>query len=247
MSSLVRASRAPTKYAQYSFTMLRAVVGDPEPFFVDALREALHPHGIEVIGHSGHEAELRAVIERTKPDIVLCEVRLTSGSGLGVTRVVAPEVPVVVVTRAQVGDVLLATVAAGARGCLGHSVDVATLAHYVMRAHAGDFVLEEDCLHATLLRAAAGRNGRSRQDESDTNAMTSREREIFVLLADGCDNAEIARRLHISVHTVRTHVGRIMRKLAVHSRAELALVAARSRGAHAVGVVHVRGPELASG
>jgi two-component system, NarL family, response regulator DevR len=227
--------------------MLRVAIGDPEPFFADALRDALGPHDIDVVARSVQEPELRTVIGRIKPDIVLTEVRLAIGSGLELARHLAHKTPVLIVTRQDTGDVLLPAVAAGARGCLSHSIDVGELARYVHRAHAGEFVVEEHRLQATLVRAAAGRDARSRGHEADSSAMTIREREVFALLADGCDNAEIAQRLHISFHTVRTHVGRIMRKCEVHSRAELARLAARARGSHAVAVVHVSGPELASG
>ncbi len=72
-----------------------------------------------------------------------------------------------------------------------------------------------------------------------------REREVLHLLAAGLDNAAIAKRLHLSAHTIRTHVGNILRKLEVHSRAQAARVAlAADDPSRAVGVFHIRGPEL---
>ncbi len=75
--------------------------------------------------------------------------------------------------------------------------------------------------------------------------LTEREREVLQLLADGLNNAGIAQRLHLSAHTVRTHVGNIMRKLEVHSRSQAAWLALRAgKTGRSVEVFHIRGPDL---
>jgi DNA-binding NarL/FixJ family response regulator len=75
--------------------------------------------------------------------------------------------------------------------------------------------------------------------------LTAREREVLRLLARGLDNQAIAARLQLSTHTARTHVGNILRKLGVHSRADAARIAlSQERGDGDTQVLQIRGPEL---
>jgi DNA-binding NarL/FixJ family response regulator len=222
---------------------VRVLIVDPQPFFCEALRTALQDSdGIEVVGATGDELDAAQLAVQHSPDVVLTEVELSGGSGLGLTRRLGDRTATVVLTRRPEGEVLLEAVSAGAMGCLGHHLDVAVLASLVHRAATGAFAIDEARLHDTLKRASAARAPELGAFPR-LAALTPREREILQLLARGLDNRAIAGQLHLSTHTARTHVGNILRKLGVHSRAEAARMALQ-QGQTDTNVLRIRGPDL---
>jgi two-component system NarL family response regulator len=199
---------------------------------------------IEVVGWTTNELDAVRVAAERKPDVLLTEVLLGAGSGLSLARRLRDEIRVLVLTRGHEGDVLMDAVAAGATGCLSYSLGVARLAELAVRAAAGRFVVDDERLQEVLLRAARNRT-RDHGSPSAAGRLTSREREVLRLLARGMDNEGIAMALHLSPHTARTHVGNILRKLEVHSRAEAARLALPEIvGGEAV--LWIRGPDLGS-
>jgi DNA-binding NarL/FixJ family response regulator len=223
----------------------RVLIVDPEPFFCEGLATALSSlPDIDVTGWATDELHAARLAAERKPDVLLTEVLLGGGSGLRLARELGPEIAVVVLTRGHEGDVILDAVAAGADGCLSHSLGVARLAELTLRAAAGQFVVDDERLRESLRQAAKGRT-RVEEPPAAADRLTSREREVLLLLARGMDNEGIARSLHLSPHTARTHVGNILRKLNVHSRAEAArLVLQEIVGGESV--LWIRGPDLGS-
>lgn len=228
----------------YTNVTVRVLVVDPQPFFCEALRAALdHADGIEVIGCLGDELEAERMTTDLAPDVVLTEIELAGGSGLSLSRRLGDRSRTVILTRRHEGDVLLDAVSAGAMGCLGHDCDPTELAGALQRVADGRFVIDERRLHGTLKRASLARAQIGGSPK--LAALTAREREILQLLARGLDNQAIAKQLHLSTHTARTHVGNILRKLGVHSRAEAARLALKEGHADAdAHVLRIRGPEL---
>jgi DNA-binding NarL/FixJ family response regulator len=224
---------------------VRVLVVDPQPFFCEALRTALQSSGdVEVVGTAGGELEAARLAARRSPDVVLTEVSLSAGSGLGLARRLGGRTATMILTRRAEGDVLLEAVSAGAMGCVGHHLDLAALASLVHRAAGGGFALDDGRLHDTLKRASAARVSQLGAFPRLAK-LTSREREVLQLLTRGLDNRAIAGHLHVSSHTARTHVGNILRKLGVHSRAEAARVAIQQGPARTdVHVLKIRGPDL---
>ncbi|HEX6208403.1 MAG TPA: response regulator transcription factor, partial [Actinomycetota bacterium] len=202
--------------------MVGVLLVDPEPFFGEALSAAIHGQdGVEVLGRSTDEREALRMCAQRSPDVVLTEVALDAGSGLNLARRLGGDTRVVVLTRRPEGDVLLDSVDAGAVGCLGHDLSVERLLQHLRDVvDRGRFAVNPDSLHETLRRATATAAG----DALGVGRLTPREREVLSLVARGLDNARIANALYLSPHTVRTHVGNILRKLEVHSRAEAARV-----------------------
>jgi DNA-binding NarL/FixJ family response regulator len=101
-------------------------------------------------------------------------------------------------------------------GCLGHDLTVAQVVAALQRTDTG-FFHDPSGLLAVLRRAASLRSAPTAERLS---TLTAREREVLGLLAGGLDDAGIAASLVLSPNTVRTHIGRIMRKLGVHTRAD---------------------------
>lgn len=218
------------------------LIVDPQPFFGEALAAGLADDPeLDVVGRTTDEREAARLAETLGPHVVLTELGLAAGSGLNLARQLGDRARVIVLTRGQEGDVLLDAVLAGAAGCLGHDLGLGAIAEAVGRAAAGHFVLNDDKLHSTLLRASEAAGG----DAPGIGRLTPREREVLRLLARGLDNQAIARALYLSPHTVRTHVGNILRKLEVHSRADAARVAIRAwESEEGAQVVRIEGPEL---
>ena len=223
----------------------RVLIVDPQPFFCEALAAALEDGGrVEVVAWTGDEREAEQMTSDLSPDVVLTELRLAPGSGFGVIRRVRERARVVVLTRRDEGDVLLEVAAAGSAGCLGHDLGVDDLPPLVEQALSGRFVVNPDRLGDALRRA---RKVAAPQEigRPELAGLTSRERDVLDLLARGLDNVAIARKLHLSAHTVRTHVGNILRKLGVHSRAEAARMALHAgAGEPSVRVLRIEGPTL---
>lgn len=222
------------------------LIVDPQPFFCDALRGTLEADSrIRVVGCTTDELEAER-LAGAGANVVLAELTLNSGSGLSLARRLRDVAPVVILTRENEGDVLLDAVAAGAAGCIGHAVGAARLTDLVAGPGNG-FLLDHERLHDTLRRASVARS-QTVARLPELERLTPREREVLALLARGLDNEGIGGQLYLSAHTVRTHVGSILRKLGVHSRADAARVALRAgEGEAAMHVLRIRGPNLGAG
>jgi len=243
-----RFHRRPEGDGYYTNAMVRVLVVDPQPFFCESLVAALSQlPAVEVVGWATGELEAARIAEQRFPDVILTEVELAAGSGISLSRRVGDGVRTVVLTRRQEGEVLLDAVAAGAVGCLNHEIDVSELGSMLERAALGRFVIDDDRLHEVLRRASITRVSVTAEREPSALLahLTAREREVLLLLARGLDNQAIATRLQLSAHTARTHVGNILRKLGVHSRADAARIALSEQRADAdADVLQIRGPEL---
>lgn len=218
---------------------------DPQPFFCESLSATLEDSAeVEVVGWTTDELEAQRLVGETGPDVVLTELELAGGSGLSLSRRLSDRARTVILTRHPEGEILLDAVSAGAMGCLSHEMDIGSLVPHLERAAADEFVIDHGRLHAALRRASAER---SQQGAGSPNLgrLTAREREVLGLLAHGLDNQGIARQLHLSAHTARTHVGNILRKLGVHSRADAARVALREGQTEVdTHILRIRGPDL---
>lgn len=226
---------------------LRVLIADPQPFFCTALAAALGAdERFEIAGWAVDEREAERLAAHARPDVLLCEVSLAPGSGLSLMRRLGERPHVLVLTREQIGDVILDAVEAGALGCVGHDASVAELAEAIEGVGAGRFTIEPERMHAALRRISANRDGRGAEPAA-LSRLTPREREVLRLLARGLDNEEIGAQLYLSAHTVRTHVGNILRKLGAHSRAEAARIALRVGVADpGMRVLRIEGPRLES-
>jgi len=229
----------------YTSVNVRLLIVDPQPFFCESLATALDgmPE-VEVVGWTTDELEAERLAAEGSAEIVLTEVELAGGSGLSLARRLGDGAFTVLLTRGQEGDILLDAVAAGAMGCLSHDVDLDDLGRHLVLAGSGRFVFDEDRLHTALKRASAGRAQKGGASLK-LSLLTAREREVLSLLARGMDNQGIAQQLHLSAHTARTHVGNILRKFGVHSRADAARIAIRETQEEGdTHVLRIRGPEL---
>lgn len=191
----------------------------------------------EVVGEAGDGEEALAVIEALRgedrvPDVVLMDVRMPGVDGIEATAQVVAEHPdsrVLILTTFDLDEYAFAGLRAGASGFLLKDTRPADLAAAIRTVAAGDAVVSPRVtkrileLFATQMPADAGA-GRPARDER-LERLTTRESEVFSLLARGLSNAEIAEELVVSETTVKTHVGSILAKLGVRDRVQAVVLA----------------------
>jgi DNA-binding NarL/FixJ family response regulator len=183
---------------------------------------------LEVVGEASTGAEAVALVTRTKPDVVLMDIRMPDGDGLWATeRIVSrPELAgthIVIVTTFELDEYVAQAIKAGASGFLVKDTEPVELIRAVRVVAAGDALLSPSVTRR-LLERVAGTLGQS-PDASALDVLTEREREELGLVGRGLTNEEIGRTLFLSPLTAKTHVSRIMSKLAARDRVHLVVVA----------------------
>jgi DNA-binding NarL/FixJ family response regulator len=183
---------------------------------------------LEVVGEASTGAEAVALVTRTKPDVVLMDIRMPDGDGLWATeRIVSrPELAgthIVIVTTFELDEYVAQAIKAGASGFLVKDTEPVELIRAVRVVAAGDALLSPSVTRR-LLERVAGTLSQS-PDTSALDVLTEREREVLGLVGRGLTNEEIGRTLFLSPLTAKTHVSRIMSKLAARDRVHLVVVA----------------------
>lgn len=166
-------------------------------------------------------AELRLALRDALSDLDTPPVRVVVGSWDGHTR---GDERVVVVGLPD-AQAMIDAVESAAQGYVSEDAPIARIVDTVLSVAHGRAVIPDDMLGA-LLGHVVRRQRAARQTDALLDALTPREREVFMVAATGVDKHEIGRLLHISPETARTHLARVMSKLAVSSRAELVARAA---------------------
>lgn len=183
---------------------------------------------VQIIGEAQTAGEALSAIAKLKPDVVLMDIGLPDMSGIEATKEVkkrSPEAAVVALTIHEDEEYFFKMLEAGARGYVPKRAAPEELLTAIRTAAAGEVYLFPSL--AKLLVRDFLKHGPGTTKEQALNALTPREQEVFTHLADGATNGEIAQTLHISPKTVASHRENIMRKLDLHSRAELVKYAIR--------------------
>jgi DNA-binding NarL/FixJ family response regulator len=191
------------------------VVADDHPIWRSGIRADLGEN-FHVVGDAGDATEAVAVIEKTKPDLVICDLQMPKGGGIAVVKAVAETTPVVILTVSEAERDLLDAVAAGALGYLLKSSDPDELRRALWKAAQGEPVFSPS-LAGLVLREFRKMSERS----GPTEALSEREREVTQHVARGHSYKEIGEELHISPKTVENHVRNILGKLRLNRRQEL--------------------------
>ncbi|MFI5975377.1 response regulator [Streptomyces sp. NPDC051452] len=211
-------------------TPIRLLLVDDDPLVRAGLALMLGgAEDIEIVGEAADGAEAEEVVRRTRPDVVLMDIRMPSVDGLTATerlrsRTGAPQV--VVLTTFHADEQVLQALRAGAAGFVLKDTPPAEIVAAVRRVAAGDPVLSP-AVTRQLMRHAAGtaagtRHARARERLAVLN---DREREVAVAVGRGLANARIATELFMSVATVKAHVSRVLAKLDLDNRVQIALLA----------------------
>lgn len=174
--------------------------------------------------YSGSGADL-AGLERVEPRVVLLDLGLETGDSLSAARRVRaalPESRVVAMDLLPAREDIRDLVKAGVSGFILKDATLDELVSTILSVAAGAHVLPSTMTTSLFSQIAAEALASRGQDAVDAVRMTPREREVIDLISEGLSNKSIAARLHISVHTVKSHIRNIMEKLALHTRLQLA-------------------------
>jgi DNA-binding NarL/FixJ family response regulator len=209
---------------------VRVVVVDDHPVFRAGMVTVLADlGGIEVVGEAADGPAAVEVVGERRPDVVLMDLRMPGGGGLAATAAIAarhPEVAVVVLTMDEDEDSVFAALRAGARGYLLKEADGDDVRRALLAVARGEAVFGPRIAERVIAFFAASRGAAA---AAPFPQLTQREREVLELLAEGKDNAAIARRLVLSEKTVRNRVADVLVKLHARTRAE-AVAKARDAG-----------------
>jgi DNA-binding NarL/FixJ family response regulator len=210
--------------------MIRVVVADDQALFRAGFRVLLEDEeDVELVGEAGDGATALEVVRRTRPDVVLMDVRMPGMDGIEATRAIAADerlagVRVVILTTYELDEYVFDGLRAGASGFLVKDTEPAELLRAIRVVAGGDALLSPGVTRRLIADLVARPDHRA-APPPELAALTEREREVVALVALGLANEEVADRLVVSPATVRTHVSRAMTKLHARDRAQLVVFA----------------------
>jgi DNA-binding NarL/FixJ family response regulator len=239
--------------------MIRVVIADDQQLVRSGFALILNSVAdIEVIAEAGDGVEALAAIRRSRPDVVLMDLRMPRMDGVEAIQhlssgVETKALPVLVLTTFDDDHEVRRALQAGARGYLLKDItpdDLISAVRNLAEGH-GDDILLGHSITQRLVKSFLGENPTPARAFASAPAdpttgtagtpwptLTPRERDVLRAVADGRSNREIAAQLHLSYSTVKTHVSHLLTKLDVRDRAQLVALAHRSRGISAPTTAH---------
>ncbi|MEU0830392.1 response regulator transcription factor [Streptomyces sp. NPDC005969] len=219
----------------------RVLLADDQTLVRTGFRMILSADGIDVVAEATNGVEAVEAVRRTRPDVVLMDIRMPEMDGLEATRRILAvpqalnsvragetsfpgEPRVIILTTFDLDRYVYAALSAGASGFLLKDVTPEHLASAVRTVRAGDALLAP-AITRRLVQRFARHGGDTAALHRDLASLTPRELEVLGLLARGLSNAELATRLHLAEATVKTHVARILAKLGLRDRVQAVIVA----------------------
>jgi DNA-binding NarL/FixJ family response regulator len=211
--------------------LIRVLIVDDQQLLRAGFRVILGSEpGIEVVGEAGDGQAALEQVRVTRPDVVLMDIRMPEMDGLTATErlMTEPDPPrVVVLTTFDQNEYVVRALRAGAYGFLLKDAPTSRLIAAVRAAAIGDALIEPSITRRLVERFAAPDEEPEGLPEA-VRGLTDREREVLRLVARGLSNAEIAAEIVVAETTVKTHVARVLAKLAVRDRVQAVVVAYES-------------------
>jgi len=210
---------------------ITVVVVDDEPLIRSGLRAIIDAEpDLSVVGEASDGAEVVPVVRRTRPDVVMMDVRMPAVDGIQATRLLLDgfdQPPrVLVVTTFENDDYVYDALRAGASGFLLKRTPPAEIAQAIRTVMNSESLLFPQAIRSLAL--AHVREGDIQPTGLDHAQLTEREQEVLRLMARGLSNAEIATELVLGVQTIKTHVANLLAKLGARDRTQAVIIAYES-------------------
>lgn len=199
---------------------IKVFLVDDHRLFLSGVRSELGEE-FEIVGAAGEPATAIPDILAARPDVVLLDVHMPGGGGRAVLEAVHrdhPEIQFLALSVSDAAEDVIAVIRSGARGYVTKSISPNDLSAAIRKVHEGDAVFSPRL--AGFVLDAFG-TGVVEEIDEELDQLTQREREVMRLIARGYAYKEVAKRLHLSVKTIETHVSAVLRKLQLSSRHEL--------------------------
>lgn len=213
---------------------IRVLIADDEALVRGGFRVLVESEdGMTVVGEAADGAAAVDLTRRTRPDVVLLDIRMPGVDGLQALREIAADpdltgVHVIVLTTFDHDEYVIEALDAGAGGFLIKNTNPRQLLDGIRVVAGGEALLSPGPIRR-LVRRLAERSGTGRLNPGALARLTDREREVVAHVALGLSNDEIAAALHISRATTKSHVSRAMTKVGARDRAQLVAIAYRHR------------------
>ena len=212
----------------------RVLIVDDHPLTSEALASLLGTHGFDVVATAADGADAIRLTREHQPELVLLDLSMPGVDGIAAlpqVRAAAPACEVVVLTASGTEDNLLAAIRAGAAGYLLKSEPPERIVDFLHGVARGEAALSGAVARRLLEQVRNGGHRNSGVPDGIARTLSAREVEVLLLLDDHLGTEEIAKRLFISEHTVRSHVKNLLHKLGVSSRREALEALSHARAA----------------
>jgi len=209
---------------------IRVLVADDQPLVRAGLVGIIETAGdLSVVAEAGTGRTAVEETELYRPDVVLMDIRMPDMDGIRATQLIthASSARVVVLTTFDLDTYVYAALRAGASGFLLKDTAAPDLLNAIRTVAAGDALLAPSVTRRLIARFAEP-PAQATPDSHLLERLTAREREVFLLVADGLSNQEIATKLHVTAGTAKTHVAHLLSKLDARDRIHLVIMAHRS-------------------
>jgi DNA-binding NarL/FixJ family response regulator len=209
---------------------LRVVLVDDHDLFRTGLKNLLEEQGVQVVGEAANGQVALRLVGELAPEVVVMDLNMPGLSGVETTRKlasIAPLTRVVVLTISAEDDDVMNAVMAGACGYLLKDSSIQDLIAGIRAAAAGEALISPQ-IAAKVLQRLRAQTANVDAAETIRTELSDREIEVLKLIANGKDNAQIARELYISPKTVKNHISNILMKLQIENRIQAAVYAVRS-------------------
>ena len=209
---------------------LRVLVVDDHDLFRTGLRNLLEEQGVNVVGEAENGETAIRLASDLAPDVVIMDLNMPGAGGVETTRrlsSLAPLSRVVVLTISADDDDVMNAVMAGACGYLLKNSSIQELIAGIRAASAGESLISPQ-IAAKVLQRLRAQSKDADAAETIRAELSDRELQVLKLIANGNDNAQIARELFISPKTVKNHISNILMKLQIENRIQAAVYAVRS-------------------
>lgn len=207
------------------------LIVDDHPLFREGLKTIIaRDPKLEIVGEAGSGREAMRLAKERKPDLALLDIALPDKTGIELTdeiKRIAPETMIMIISMHSKVDYIVKAFQAGATGYVVKDSAAERLLQGIEAVLRGEYFLDSSVSHKVVSKLMEFPREEAKITDMRYDALTSREQEVMVMLAEGFSAKEVAEKLFISPRTVENHRSSIMRKLDLHSNHELIRYAAK--------------------